>query len=466
MFFFGSENCYTAEEIDRAKWCGSTEFMKTIIAFFLTVYASDVSLANSQSKSQNKTVMSEWVQHLPLDLDSSEYQRILRSVRVNEDVGPDHPEDVTTAAAAVDFLIKKGTRNIDFLKFINTHKAPAEQLAFTSAELQKKAVIPIDKAKTYSPAILQQQLDDLRKQIPVQLGQIILGTDPFVYPLSVTDEEYLTWARAIDKLYQTASRWKTLEPYLMYLADAKANDIRGYYFLSKEENLEAKLLDWKNLEVADQIRLGVYLEGLCRQDYTPQTCLSQLRAAQAQHVKDSTSIKKFYDQKVVASQVVYNDFFMIVNPRKDIIWSATMPSQLHLPFRDPQNSAVKSFLKDNIEDEWKLNGWQLILDFVPQAAVNVAFEAGTTPHVDSVGGNTITMDTNQPLFEFGVQWTIRHEFGHVLGFPDCYVEFYDVDRQEMVNYQIDTSNIMCSRAGHLQQTHFDELKKNYYKSQP
>jgi len=105
--------------------------------------------------------------------------------------------------------------------------------------------------------------------------------------------------------------------------------------------------------------------------------------------------------------------------------------------------------------------WQLRLDFVKVQGPRtpfVVFEPGITPHVSFPG---IYMDSNAPLTEYDVQWTIRHEFGHVLGLPDCYMEFYDTDIEAMVSYQLDVTNLMCSRRGHIQQTHYDELKRIY-----
>ena len=55
------------------------------------------------------------------------------------------------------------------------------------------------------------------------------------------------------------------------------------------------------------------------------------------------------------------------------------------------------------------------------------------------------------------QWTIRHEYGHVLGLPDCYIEFYDEDLGLMIHYQLDVTNLMSSRRGKLQQKQFDQL---------
>ncbi len=60
-----------------------------------------------------------------------------------------------------------------------------------------------------------------------------------------------------------------------------------------------------------------------------------------------------------------------------------------------------------------------------------------------------------------VRRVIRHEYGHVLGFPDCYVEFYDSEAKAIINYQIDTTNLMCSRRGKLQEKHFLELQAQH-----
>jgi predicted Zn-dependent protease len=72
------------------------------------------------------------------------------------------------------------------------------------------------------------------------------------------------------------------------------------------------------------------------------------------------------------------------------------------------------------------------------------------------------MNSNSSLDEYDVRWTIRHEYGHVLGLPDCYIEFYDRTEKVIINYQIDTTNLMCSRKGHLQPIHVAELQKAYH----
>jgi hypothetical protein len=41
---------------------------------------------------------------------------------------------------------------------------------------------------------------------------------------------------------------------------------------------------------------------------------------------------------------------------------------------------------------------------------------------------------------------LAHEFGHVLGFPDCYIEYFDEKSKDLVYYEINevNNNIMCS----------------------
>jgi hypothetical protein len=156
----------------------------------------------------------------------------------------------------------------------------------------------------------------------------------------------------------------------------------------------------------------------------------------------------------------YNSYFKLPVKRQDLDWNSKLST---IPFIDPRNEAIKQWLKVNIEDEWRWGEWSLVLNFVSSGMghAHVEFQAGATPHVNGLGGNTITMDANLPLQQYSSRWTIRHEYGHVLGFPDCYLEFYDTKEKVMINYQIDITNLMCSRRGHLKQIHFDELKRVY-----
>ena len=57
--------------------------------------------------------------------------------------------------------------------------------------------------------------------------------------------------------------------------------------------------------------------------------------------------------------------------------------------------------------------------------------------------------------------TVAHEAGHLLGFPDCYLEYVDENTNEAVYYEINQHNIMCSLSGSVETIHYDEIKKIY-----
>ena len=176
----------------------------------------------------------------------------------------------------------------------------------------------------------------------------------------------------------------------------------------------------------------------------------------------SQQVLSFFKKFSAKSKDIWNGFFRLDVTRRDVRTTAT---SFAIPFILPSSPVIADYLKGNVEDEWHWENWALNIGFVSsgdtKTTPHIRFEAGATPHVNRLGGNEITMDENQPVTEYGSQWTIRHEFGHVIGFPDCYIEFYDTKAKIIVAYQLDITNLMCSRRGHLKQTHRDELKKIY-----
>ncbi len=59
---------------------------------------------------------------------------------------------------------------------------------------------------------------------------------------------------------------------------------------------------------------------------------------------------------------------------------------------------------------------------------------------------------------------LAHEFGHVLGFPDCYIEFFDDSKKELVYYEIlqNKTNLMCSlqKEASIPEDYFVQLSQN------
>ena len=178
--------------------------------------------------------------------------------------------------------------------------------------------------------------------------------------------------------------------------------------------------------------------------------------------EQASKVLYFKNQYWVKAQNAWDNFFKITNPRKDIACINTGVTTNTIPFIDPKDLKISNWLVDNVEDEFKFNDWLLEIDLVERGTNSTSylkFSPGVTPHV--TGGNIIVMDANDEIESPTVQWTIRHEFGHILRLPDCYVEFYDEDRKLMINYQLDTTDLMCSRSGKFNQRLYEELNKHY-----
>lgn len=409
------------------------KFISFSIALFLTGVAS----AHTQKPHL----------HILPDADSATYQEALKK----------SPKAKLFASGPIQEAISLGEKNLNWLKHMNSLRTPENQLRLTKPGQLNG--IPIDSPKKYSPEIVGSDLAKLKVDMPKPLASVLFDGGALLDNPPTSEEDYVLWAKKLDTLYQTAVRWTLLSPYMDYLKQAKQEDVRGYYFLIREKDLEAKLRDFSGLASDEQVRLNELLLTLCQNTEGLSTrCGSALKVAVT-----GKKVFEFYKKYLPGGERLWKGFFDVQNPRREMVWNAQNQNLAVLPFRTPDSQEIADFLSVNIEDEWKWNGWELKIDFKPTADVRVRFVPGTTPNVNGLGGNLITMDANAPLTEWDVQWTIRHEFGHVLGFPDCYIEFYDTAEKAMINYQIDVDNMMCSRKGKIQQLHFDEMKAKYYR---
>jgi hypothetical protein len=171
----------------------------------------------------------------------------------------------------------------------------------------------------------------------------------------------------------------------------------------------------------------------------------------------------FYQRLINDAELMYQSFFKVSSGRPEIYWNKEK-TKLFSPFLTPSQIEVKNWLVENIQDEWKGTDFNLVLDFKESSEKpipHIEFKSGVTAHVDKIAGDTITIDQDHSINNYAQRWTIRHEYGHVLGFPDCYLEFYDVNEGAMIYYEIDIDNIMCSRHGSLKIEHIEKLKTLY-----
>ncbi len=368
-----------------------------------------------------------------------------------------------TAGDGLDAIARLGERNLQWLNFINSFRPANDKLSLTSKDTQRG--IPIDKPSEYNVPLIQQKLADLRPQMPPEMQSVIFENGEFTKEPPVALVDYLNWSRELDRVYQSALRWRTMAPLLRYLAERRHDDLRGWYFLERLPNRAEKLAHFAKLSEEEKARIQGWLVGVCfnsERSNSISVCVNAVKGMIAR----GENLEAYYQGKATASRALFRSYFDIpyYAARSEIQWIDGPNPKVIAPFRDPGTPEVRSFLQDNIQDEWQFGNWHLELPLLSSAAIPyLVFRPGVTPNVNGLGGNVITMNSEQPLTEYDAQWTIRHEYGHVLGFPDCYVEFYESERNVIVNYQFDIEDLMCSRRGHIQAHHVEQLQRVYDK---
>ena len=383
------------------------------------------------------------IPHLEMEMTSEQYRALLgdRQNYADSNLSP---------------VIDAGKRMLDWVNFLNEGRPPETIISLTSEATQ--IAYPINTPGLNSEKIVLHKFQALKTSLPAWMQKALFENGALLKELPVSDAEFIQLGAVVNRIYQSASRWQLQEPHLFQYETQKARDIRGFYYLGHDQKLDLKWEKWNELAADQQKQILVWLREMC-ENGTASNCSKKIDTVST----DGKKLSALYQSFKKSSQATWDSYFKLEDARSDVSWSEA--NLMRIPFTTPDRPAIEAFLKKEIQDEWRWQDWQLQLDFGPGGSntTHIEFVPGSTPHVNSLGGSTITMDANSPLNDYNVRWTIRHEFGHVLGFPDCYVEFYDRDLGAMVNYQIDTSNLMCSRRGKFKQTHFDELKAAYFK---
>lgn len=362
-----------------------------------------------------------------------------------------------------------GRRNLQWFKNVNQvrtrkHLQPLELYSEFYGEgiISQNNQTPQDPQR-YSADLLWYEYRQVLAQAPQSFVKRISGQVPFGSDQAgLKDKTFLYWSSTVANIYDFTARWNLSKETWEDQAKEAVNDIRGYLLLNRDSDIEAKLKNF-GLEISPaQKPLHKALLQLCRNSgKSIEDCALEFNADPG----NSVDANPFYQRYLPAGQKIWDTHFQISTPRTDIQWTSQNSDEADLVFADPGDLGLRQWLKDSIESAWKWGNWQLKIIFLPDPKSlfpHLRFEAGVTPTTDDLG-NIITLDKNIPLDQDGLVTTLRHEFGHVLGFPDCYVEFYDSFEKMMVFYSLDQENLMCNEDGKVLETHYQELKRVYYR---
>ncbi len=95
-------------------------------------------------------------------------------------------------------------------------------------------------------------------------------------------------------------------------------------------------------------------------------------------------------------------------------------------------------------------------------SIKIVHDNNTTQHVSKyLDYYSIIINSNINFHDEFDGYTIAHEFGHILGFPDCYIEYWDDKKESFVYFSLDQSDFMCAYANKASDKRIEELVKKY-----
>src|SRR4051794_10258343 len=119
-----------------------------------------------------------------------------------------------------------------------------------------------------------------------------------------------------------------MRDYLKDLEEVGQYDVRGFYYLGKETNLQAELQGWSAQTQDTQNRLRPWLTSICvNTEGLGDKCAKSLTQAEAQG-----GLPAFFNKYWKAAQENYDSFFLVAKSRPDVTWPSTAPNMLSLPF--------------------------------------------------------------------------------------------------------------------------------------
>lgn len=313
----------------------------------------------------------------------------------------------------------------------------------------------VDAPLKYSAETIAKELNELQKTMSPEMKNALFSNgQPNISKIS--EAEIHRYGGKIAGLYELAIRYDLLIQRKSAYIEQSKRDVRGFYYLYSRGIDDKKLVNFNQFPAKDQSEISNALIGMCRNSGVKlNNCNKELK--KSLKMNNSAGFYAKYRNKAVET---WNSFFQI--PASAVRSDVTIRNNvLEIPFMMQKSTLMHDFAK-SIEDSWKVSGLEVHLDFKNEKNIpNIILKENSVAHLEKLGGNEITMNTTLDFTRFENKRTLSHEFGHVLGLPDCYIEFYDEAEQVFVNYQLFKNDMMCSAGGKITPRIIQELKRIY-----
>lgn len=273
----------------------------------------------------------------------------------------------------------------------------------------------------------------------------------------------------ISTLYNNSRRYEGLKCSFEYMKEKQKNDIRPYlnffnYCQNKFQNEMCEEREYTKMNGENAQWTKDNAIGLCKSFSKNINCEAEYGINQRNNtigVMVERYYKRFKNER-------FANLFKLRSDHQKYNCEKTNDDKTIMNIKVLDSSFSHQWLVEllrHVEETWSHKNFSLKLELVTKYSDGVVTLIPTNKGISYVPENNSRIVYLSSAYDPGATKKIlAHEFGHILGFPDCYIEFFDDSKKELVYYEIskNNTNIMCSLKDDVQveEDYFLQLAQN------